>query len=227
MTEKIESLSTQALGLPAPWWVERVDIQAARKRVDFEVCCSVTRLNCPNCGAEGQALHASSRRSWRHLDALEFEAWMHAAVPRVSCRACGKTRQVPVPWAREGSGFTLAFEALASSIFHDLPVRQAAQMLRARDRQVGRRMLAEVEPQQSLEWLAGIAGTSVPMGHGEAADRTADCTPALASSAAIEPAFHVHPPTLARAIGSILKKAVGAARDLGSRRHAGKQKIVL
>ncbi|NCA90659.1 MAG: hypothetical protein EOM92_17700 [Gammaproteobacteria bacterium] len=27
-------------------------------------------------------------------------------MPRVSCGACGKTTQVPVPWAREDSGFS-------------------------------------------------------------------------------------------------------------------------
>ena len=57
---------------------------------------------------------------------------MHAGVPRVRCTACGKTSQTPVPWAREGSGFTLMFEALSLSLCKGLPVRQAAQMRRVR-----------------------------------------------------------------------------------------------
>jgi transposase len=43
------------------------------------------------------------QRSWRHLDFFQFEAWLHAGVPRVACSACGKTSQLPVPWSREGT----------------------------------------------------------------------------------------------------------------------------
>jgi hypothetical protein len=38
-------------------------------------------------------------------------AFLHARLPRVCCPEHG-VRQVGVPWAREGSGFTLLFEAL-------------------------------------------------------------------------------------------------------------------
>jgi transposase len=43
-----------------------------------------------------------------HLDFFQYEAWLHAEVPRIACTACGKTTQMDVPWAREGSGFTAA-----------------------------------------------------------------------------------------------------------------------
>ena len=71
--------------------------------------------------------------SWRHLDFFWFEAWLHAGGPRVGCTACGKTCQIAVPWARDGSGFTLLFQALALTMCQGLPVRQAARMLRVRD----------------------------------------------------------------------------------------------
>jgi transposase len=50
------------------------------------------------------------------------------------------THQFAVPWAREGSGFTLLFEALALTMCTGLPVRQTAQMLRVRDKQLWRRI---------------------------------------------------------------------------------------
>ena len=53
-----------------------------------------------------QPVHDRLRRSWRHLDFFQFEAWLHCEVPRVACGGCGKTKQVAVPWARPGSGFT-------------------------------------------------------------------------------------------------------------------------
>ena len=137
MTVQIESLFTAALGLQAPWAVESVDLDNARHRIDFLVGCTAQRLTCPSCGALDQPIHDRNQRAWRHLDFFQFEAWLHAGVPRVGCTACGKTSQTPVPWAREGSGFTLLFEALALTMCQGLPVRQAARMLRVRDKQSG------------------------------------------------------------------------------------------
>ena len=83
-----------------------------------------------------QGVHDRLRRSWRHLDFFQYEAWLHADVPRVACSGCGKTTQVAVPWTREGSGFTALFEALALSLCAQMPVRQAAELLRCSDKQL-------------------------------------------------------------------------------------------
>ncbi len=112
----------------------------AKKRIDFEVSCCCALLNCPACGAASQPVHDRLRRSWRHLDFFQFEAWLHADVPRVGCGGCGKATQLSVPWARPGSGFTAAFEALALALCRGLPVRQTAALLRCRDKQLWRRI---------------------------------------------------------------------------------------
>jgi transposase len=166
---QIESLFTAALGLQAPWAVEKVDLDTVDHRIDFEVACAAQRLSCPSCGAPDQAIHDRNRRSWRHLDFFQFEAWLHAGVPRVGCTACGKTSQVNVPWAREGSGFTLLFEALALTLCQGLPVRQAAQMLRVRDKQLWRRIehyVSQARAKQDMRKvrLVGIDETSLKRG---------------------------------------------------------------
>ena len=51
-----------------------------RRRIDFEVRCSAKALACPHCGAADQRIHDRLRRSWRHLDFFQFEAWLHAGV---------------------------------------------------------------------------------------------------------------------------------------------------
>ena len=169
MSVQIESLFTAALGLQVPWVVEKIDFDTARRRIDFEVGCTAKRLSCPNCGTADQLIHDRNRRSWRHLDFFQFEAWLHADVPRVGCTACGKTTQIPVPWAREGSGFTLLFEALALTMCQGLPVRQAAQMLRVRDKQLWRRIehyVSEARAKQDMSsvQLVGIDETSMKRG---------------------------------------------------------------
>ena len=170
MSVQMASLFTAALGLQAPWQVAKVDLDAAKRRIDFEVVSTSPRLACPSCGAADQGVHDRIRRDWRHLDFFQFEAWMHAEVPRVSCSPCGKTSQVPVPWAREGSGFTLLFEALALTMCQGLPVRQAARMLRVRDKQLWRRIehyVTEARRKQDMSkaaWI-GIDATSLRKGH--------------------------------------------------------------
>ena len=61
-------------------------------------------------------MHDRLKRKWRHLDFFQYEAWLHAKVPRIACKVCGKTTQMDVPWAREGSGVSALFEALAFSL---------------------------------------------------------------------------------------------------------------
>jgi transposase len=166
---QIETLFTAALGLQAPWAVEKVELDTERHRIDFEVACAAQRLSCPSCGALEQPIHDRNRRSWRHLDFFQFETWLHAGVPRVGCTVCGKTSQVSVPWAREGSGFTLLFEALALTMCQGLPVRQAAQMLRVRDMQLWRRIehyVAQARAKQDMSKvrLVGIDETSLKRG---------------------------------------------------------------
>ena len=98
----MEALFTTALGLQAPWEVSDFNLDVAARRIDFEVDCKADSLDCPVCGAKAQGIHSRVRRSWRHLDFFQYEAWVHAEVPRVKCRSCGKTTRVPVPWARPG-----------------------------------------------------------------------------------------------------------------------------
>lgn len=169
MGVQVESLFTAALGLQAPWAVQSVQLDTAKHRIDFEVRCQAKTLSCPACGATDQGIHDRMRRQWRHLDFFQFEAWLHAEVPRVTCTSCGKTTQVSVPWAREGSGFTLLFEALSLSLCQGLPVRQAAQMLRVRDKQLWRRIefyVTEARRKQDMSKvrLIGIDETKLRVG---------------------------------------------------------------
>ena len=156
MSVGVEALFTSALGLQPPWAVEDVKLDVAGKRIDFEVSCQGALLSCPACGAPSQRVHDRLRRSWRHLDFFQYEAWLHAEVPRVACGACGKTTQLGVPWARPGSGFTAAFEALALALCRELPVRQAAALLRCRDKQLWRRIEFYVEQARALESFEGV-----------------------------------------------------------------------
>ncbi|GAB1384894.1 ISL3-like element ISMac21 family transposase [Melaminivora sp.] len=166
----VETLFTSALGLQSPWEVVKVELDTSRRRIDFNVLCNAKRLACPACGLAEQGIHDRRHLSWRHLDFFQFEAWLHADVPRVHCSGCGKTTQASVPWARAGSGFTALFEALALSLCAQMPVRQAAAMLRCSDKQLWRRIEHYVEQARTLDDMSdvrsiGIDETSLRKGH--------------------------------------------------------------
>ena len=170
MSSPIEALFTTALGLQPPWYVAKVELDTAKRRIDFEVEHTGKRVPCPACGAVHQPVHDRVRRSWRHLDFFQLEAWLHADIPRVQCSSCGKTTQLPVPWAREGSGFTLLFEALGLSLCSELPVRQAAAQMRVAPKRLWGRIRhyvhgARARDDMSAVRYVGIDETSVKRGH--------------------------------------------------------------
>ena len=86
-----------------------------------------SRFACPVCGEECP-VHDTREHTWRHMDFFQHEAYFHARVPRVACPQHG-VHQVAVPWAREGSQFTLLFEALIITLVREMPVLTVARMI--------------------------------------------------------------------------------------------------
>lgn len=62
----VEGLFTAALGLQGPWEVDKVELNTLKRRIDFEVGCTASKLTCPSCGVAHQPIHDRVRRSWRH-----------------------------------------------------------------------------------------------------------------------------------------------------------------
>jgi transposase len=165
------SLFTVALGLHAPWAVADVAFDPTAGRIDFQVgFVPGSRFGCPHCGAEHQPVHDTQEREWRHLNFFQFEAYIHAKVPRVRCDRCAKTSQVPVPWARPQSGFTQLMEALIVTLCQAMTVRQVAQLLRVGDMRVWRTLDYYVDGARAQEDFSavtsiGLDETAARRGH--------------------------------------------------------------
>lgn len=88
--------------------------QHRKRSIDFEAVRTCRRAAFTECGGEHQAIHNRVCRSWRHLDFFQLEARSHAEVRRVRRVVHGLRQEhaMPVPLAREGSGFALLFCAL-------------------------------------------------------------------------------------------------------------------
>jgi transposase len=68
-------------------------------------------LRCGECGRRCLRRHGAKGklRSWRHLGLFGFVVLLRCRVYRVVCERCG-VRTMSVPWSRNGSVFTRAFE---------------------------------------------------------------------------------------------------------------------
>ncbi len=121
-------LFSLAIGLVPPWLVDHVTFTVEEKRLDLHINFPAgSRFACPVCGEECP-VHDTREHTWRHMDFFQHEAYLHARVPRVACPEHG-VHQVPVPWAREGSQFTLLFEALIMALVREMPVLTVARMV--------------------------------------------------------------------------------------------------
>ena len=165
------ALFRAALGLESPWEVVDVTFDVDQGRIDLHVgFASGARFPCPHCDAEGQPVHDTRERSWRHLNFFQYQAYIHAQVPRVRCHTCDKTTQVEVPWARRNSGFTLLMEALLVTLCKAMPVRQVAQLLGVSDMRIWRTLDHYVERARAHEDFSeavsiGIDETAARRGH--------------------------------------------------------------
>lgn len=115
------------------------------------------------------SIPSDADKEWRHLNFFQHEAYLHARVPRVRWGEHG-VRQLAVPWAREGSGFTLLFEALAMLLMREMPVKAAARIVAEQDTRLWRVLLHYVEAARAREDFAevsqvGVDETSHRQGH--------------------------------------------------------------
>ena len=164
-----EELFSLALGLVPPWLVDHVAFTVQEKRLDLHINFPKgSRFACPVRGAECP-VHDIQEKTWRHMDFFQHEAYLHTRVPRVMCPDHG-VHQVPVPWAREGSHFTLLFEALIMTLVRAMPVLTAARLVRETDKRLWRVIDQYIETARARVDMAavhavGVDETSSRRGH--------------------------------------------------------------
>jgi transposase len=95
------------------------------------------RFECSTCDRSDCRAYDTTTKPWRHLNFFQHETVLHARVPRVECQECG-VKQVRVPWARPGSGFTLLFEALVLAMIKQMPVSAVAKLVGETDKRLWR-----------------------------------------------------------------------------------------
>jgi transposase len=167
--KEIELIQT-ALMLTSPWNVVDCQLDVNQNRLDIHLDFTKgSRFSCPDCGQADNPVHDTVPKSWRHLNFFQHDAYMHARVPRIKCSKCG-VRVVPVPWARNDSGFTLLFEAYIMLLAPSMPVKKIGELVAEHDTRLWRLIQHHVnEARDQADYSnvknAGVDETSSKRGH--------------------------------------------------------------
>jgi transposase len=154
-------LFTSALGLKAPWQVSDIRFEPEQGEIHFDLACDAKRLGCPACNQTDQPIHDRVQRTWQHLHFFQYQAFLHASLPRVKCGDCKKVTQVEVPWARPGSGFTLLMDALVLTLARKLPVSAIARLFEVSENRVWRTINTHVEAARAQASYADVKALGV------------------------------------------------------------------
>ena len=163
-------LFSTALGLEKPWKVVEIEFSKDKGRLDLTIdfqkgatflCASCEEGDCP--------VHDTKERTWRHLNFFQYETYLHARVPRIKCKNCG-IKQVEVPWARPGSGFTLLFEMLVLQLCREMSVAGVGELVGEHSNRIWRILEHYVERARrnvdlSFFHVLGMDEFSVRKGH--------------------------------------------------------------
>ena len=139
------ALFTAALGLPKPWSVTGVVLDAEEGELNITLdFARGSRFACPEC-EQLSPVHDTKMRRWRHLNFFEHKAFLHAPLPRIKCAKCG-VKVIDVPWAPFGGRFTLLFMAYVVVLSRDMPIAAVARLVKEHDTRIWRLL------DQVVEW---------------------------------------------------------------------------
>ena len=90
-------LLQMALGVVPPWMVQESTFDATARRLDIHLAFPKgSRFPWPCCGGADCPAYDTEDKQWRHLNFFQHEAYLHARVPRVTCKSCG-IKRIPSP----------------------------------------------------------------------------------------------------------------------------------
>ena len=119
------------LDIKKPWVVSNIDIDLELKKVLLLVeYPKKIKALCPKCKKECPVNNRNTKRSWRHLDVMQFETTIECAIPRINCQEHG-ILTIDVPWAEAKNRYTFSFEKFAIHVLQNAATLDSAKnMLR-------------------------------------------------------------------------------------------------
>ena len=126
------------LGVTPPWKLvgQRLDMTRQPNELHLRSSRPWHPVSLPGVQPARKA-HDFAEFTWRHLNFFQHHCSIIAKLPRSDCPEHGVLR-INVPWAREGSRFTLLFEQVAITLVREMPVLAAARIIGITDQRLWR-----------------------------------------------------------------------------------------
>lgn len=126
-------LFTAALQIENPWYIEKVNFDMQKEELHIHMNFKEGgTFSCKKCGKANIKAYDTKEKTWRHLNFFQYKAFIHCRTPRTDCPEDGAL-QVDVPWAREGSNFTLLFDAFIVELATQMPMNALARLVDEND----------------------------------------------------------------------------------------------
>jgi transposase len=117
-----------ALGINAPWYVQGVDFDAAKRQLTIAVdFVAGSRFAYPGVAGE-HPVHDTQIKRLRHLNFFQHECYLEVRVPRVRLPD-GAVRLAEPDWMGKLDGFTLLFEALVLTLCREMTFAAVARLV--------------------------------------------------------------------------------------------------
>lgn len=125
-----EELFRMALGVESPWLIKSVKFEQEGKNQVLKIEVDFQRGSTfPDSNGEQCTVYDTVTKTWRHLNFFQHACYINCRTPRINTPD-GKVKLITPPWAREGSGFTLLFEALAMALIEsEMPVNKIGHLM--------------------------------------------------------------------------------------------------
>jgi len=111
-----EQFFSQILQIETPFTVNRVETVMAGTTIEEVILhVGVSSAYRP---VGYDYVHSKHHRRWQHLHLFQYPCYIECDVPVYQRKSDNQTLQLPVPWSRPQSGFTLLFEAHVLALIH-------------------------------------------------------------------------------------------------------------
>jgi transposase len=163
------NIFSSALGIKEPWYVEGVNFDVTKKRLDISIDFRRgTKFTVPGT-ASSYTAYDTVKKTWRHLNFFEHECYLTGRIPRIKAED-GSIYTVEPDWSGMLNGFTLLFEALILQLATSMPVHELAKIIKVSDYKIWAILDKYVEQARELEEFTnvnkiGMDETSIAKGH--------------------------------------------------------------
>ncbi len=163
------NIFSAALGIKEPWYVEDIDFDVTKKRLDISINFRRgTKFTVPET-ANSYTAYDTVEKTWRHLNFFEHECYLTGRIPRIKTDD-GSIHVVEPEWSGMLNGFTLLFEALILQLATSMPVHELGKIIKVSDYKIWAILDKYVEQARELEVFTsvskiGMDETSITKGH--------------------------------------------------------------